>query len=268
MSDNSEIQTAIENIKSKMSKTKWVIGILGVMVLAPLTWILAYGILGLAAAGGALAVAGVVAATIWYGTEPFLMRLQNKRIQLIMEEATKNPIPTLWNEHAKDQKEVNDLEQAIIDYSTEIGNCISKKDKLVSKLKPEDIESFENDIRLMQEDLRLQEEDLQELKDGLVKQQAEIERASAIWDLGMAVSKANAKNLSAQRQETLSKIKRETALESVTSNMNRGKAQLRMRINSRRHIGGVTTDDQLAITSQTVQTLEIGTTRMRQQDKV
>jgi hypothetical protein len=234
-----DVQVAIDQVKAKSTKMTWIAGILGVIVLAPLTWILAYGLLGLAAAGAALALAGIVGATIWFGAEPLIMRLQNKRIEAIVNEAMKNPIPTLWNEHKKDQQELDELAQAIADYSTEIMNFDSKMKKLSVDMTEADAESFKSELDMMHQDLRLQEEDLRELRKSHMAQEVEIKRASAIWEAGEAMAKANAKNARAQREDTLSKIKKDTALDSVTRNLNRGKAQLRSRIEARRHSGDV-----------------------------
>lgn len=236
MEANNEMQVLIEKIKKKSTFMKWGIGLAGVLLLAPLVWALAYAILGAAFLGLSLTIAGAVGMAIIYYTPVFMMKLQNAKINAIIAEAQKNPIPTLWSEFDKDTGEVDEMEQAIGEYGTEIENVKSKRDKLASKLTAKDLEAFDGDIATMEEDFQLQQTELAELRTGLDKQKVEIERASAIWDLGMAMNKANAKNLAAQRESTLSRIKKETALDSVTASMNRGKVQLRMRIQSRRRV--------------------------------
>jgi hypothetical protein len=181
MSESTEVQVLIEKIKKKSNWAKWGIGLVGVLLLAPLVWAMAYAILGAAFLGTSLALAAAVGLVVINYTPVFMMKLQNARINAIIAEANKNPIPTLWNEFEKDTVEVDEMEAAI-------------------------------------------------------GEKVEIERASAIWDLGMAMNKANAKNLAAQRESTISRIKKETALDSVTASMNRGKVALRQRINSRRRV--------------------------------
>lgn len=236
MEQSTEVQTLVNKIKKRSNIAKWGIGMAAVLLLAPLVWYVAYAVLGAAFLGLSLAVAGVVGLAIIHFTPVVMMKLENAKINAIMAEANKNPIPTLWNEYEKDVQEADEFQQSIQDYSAEIENVKSKRDKLASKLTEKDLSTFDADIAAMQEDCRLQEQELLELRITLQRQQTEIERAAAIWDLGMAVNKANSKNQAAQRESTLSRIRKETALDSVTANLNRGKAALRQRINSRRHL--------------------------------
>lgn len=234
---STDLQSAIDKISKKSTALKWVAGLAGVVFIGFTVWAILYIALGVAALGLTLAVTGIAGAAFIHWWPTYMDRLRTRKIERIIEDARKSPIPTLWDEHDKDGIEINGFASAIEDYATEIGNCQSKARSLSKDLQPQDLEQFENDIALMQEDLLLQEHDLAELRADHKKQEVEIKRAAAIWDLNMAVSKANAKNLSARREETISRIRKETALDSVTSSMNRSKAQLRTRINSRRQMG-------------------------------
>lgn len=236
---STEVQTLIDSVKSKSTKLKWAIGLGAALVLAPVTWAIGYAVLGATFAGAALALAGAVGLTVVNLTPVFLMKLENRKIQMIIDEANRNPIPTLWNEHKKDAEDLAEMLSAIEDYATEIGNVESKMKRLTTDLTPDDLASFESDINAMKTDLALQEQDYAEAMDNHNKQEVQIKRASAIWDLNMAVSAANAKNVN-RAEETLAKIKRETALDAVTSSMNRSKAQLRARILNRAGTGQLT----------------------------
>lgn len=239
----------IEKIKRKSNIAKWGLGLGAALVLAPLTWYVAYAVLGAAFLGAAVALAGVVGLTVVNLTPVFLMKLENRKIQMIMAEATRNPIPTLWAGHKQDAEDLDGMLQSIEDYATEIGNVDSKMQKLTSDLTPQDLEAFKQDIDAMRHDLQLQEQDYSDAMKAHANQEVQIKRASAIWDLNMAVSAANAKNVN-RAEETIAKIKRETALDSVTSGMNRSKAQLRSRILNRMNSQSVGTSHPLSITNQ------------------
>lgn len=231
-----DVQLLIDKIKTKSNKLKWLIGLGGALLLAPIAWALAYAILGAAALAASLAVAAIVGAVILYGTPVVLMKLQNAKINAIIAEATKNPIPTLWQEWEKDGKEIDALDNAVSEYCAEIENCKDKIKKLAGKLTEEDIQRFSGDIQLMEADLEQQEKDLQTLRDEHADFKTSISRAEAIYDVSMAMDKANAKNRLAFHEEMMTRIKKETAYDAVMSSMNTSKARLRARIQSRRHL--------------------------------
>jgi hypothetical protein len=237
----SDVNTVIEGIKRKSTLAKWGLGLLGVVLLAPLSFALAYAIFGAALLGLALAFAGVVGLTVLAGVPWLVTKLANKRIEWVLAEARRSPIPTLWEGHRQDAEDLRAMGEAITEYATEIGNAQDKARKLAKDLLPEDLASFNKDVQAMQVDLELQEQDYREAVLAHEKQEAEIKRASAIWDLNMAVANANAKNLNSRAEDTLAKIKRETALDSVSASMNRSKAQLRQRIQQRSAIHGAAT---------------------------
>ena len=230
---STDIDTVVASIKAKSNRAKVALTILGVLLLAPLAWYLALAIFGAAMLGLALAFAGAVGATVIAGVPWLLTRLANKRIEWVIAEAQRSPIPTLWAGHQQDASDIEAMADAITEYATEIGNAQDKARKLERDLLPQDLASFQRDVAAMQHDLELQEEDLRQARLDHAKQEAEIKRASAIWDLNMAVASANARNMFSRATDTLAKIKKDTALDAVTTSMNRSKAQLRRRIQER-----------------------------------
>lgn len=233
-----QLEVVKERVLRRANIAKWGLGLVGVLLVAPVIWMLAYAVLGAAALGVSLVVAGVVGLTIVNMAPVVTMKLANAKIKAIMAEAARNPIPTLWNEWEKDGEELREFEKAIADYATEIENVQSKAKKLTVDLKPEDLQQFQDDIDAMRQDLALQQGDLDQARQEHEQFRLEVKRASAIWDLNMAVSKANAKNLN-RAEETMARIKKETALDTVTASMNRSKAQLRERIRSRTTVNGM-----------------------------
>jgi multidrug efflux pump subunit AcrB len=228
-----DIDTLKDQVRKKAKWLKYGLAAAAIILIGPLFYWLAYALVGAAlagiAAGFAFCVAGALAAI-----GPYLaMKFENTRINLILAEAAQNPIPTLWNQHRKDQEEVEEMAKAILDYDTEIENLKGKARTLSSDLSPDDLAAFDSDIRAMQEDLALQVEDLDNARADLAKQALEIKRAAAFWQLNMAVSAANSKNVASRAEDTMARLKKETALDSVTSSTNRSKAQLRARIRNR-----------------------------------
>lgn len=228
-----DIEIAKGRVLKKASLLKWGVGLVGALVLAPVVWALVYAVLGAAALGASLFVAGAVGLAVVNLAPVLSMKFANWKINMIIEEAQRNPIPTLIQEYDKDGKELEGFQQAIVDYATEIGNVRDQAAKLQSYLTQSDREKFESDIALMEKDLQLQEQDLDEFKQQHEAFRVEIQRADAIWKLNMAVSKANAKNRGVRAEETIARIKKDTALDAVSSAMNRSKAQLRQRIRDR-----------------------------------
>ena len=228
-----ETDNVIEAIKRKSVLAKWGLALLGVVILAPVSFFLAYAVFGAALLGLALAFAGAVGLAVLAGVPWLVTKLANKRIEWVMAEARRSPIPTLWAGHLQDAEDLAAMGDAIVEYSTEINNAKEKARKLAGDLLPEDLRSFQADVAAMETDLALQEQDYREAQEMHAKQETEIKRASAIWDLNMAVANANAKNLNSRAQDTLAKIKKDTALDAVASSMNRSKAQLRQRIQQR-----------------------------------
>lgn len=185
------------------------------------------------ALGTVIGVAGVAAWLIYMFSDVMIDKVKNKRIQLIIEEAKRNPIPTLWNLHVKDGNEIEEMARSIQEYDVAIQNVRSKVTSAQADMEASDLRSFEQDLVMMEKDLELQYSDLAELRMEFKKQERAIKRAETIWNVGMAMKNANDKNRSAQARTTLDRIREETALESIASKMNSGKAALRARIEHR-----------------------------------
>lgn len=229
---STDIQALTDSVKKKANWLKWGLGIGAVALVAPFIWMMVYAMLGVAALGAATLIAIGVGLALVNLSPVLAMKFQNAKIKAIIAEAEKNPIPTLWEGHRKDAEELAEMNKAIEDYATEINNVRSRMQSLSKDLSQEDKDGFENDIATLEQDLTLQEQDYEQAMTDHAAQEVQIKRASAIWDLNMAVNKASSKNMN-RAEETMAKIKRETALDAVNASMNRSKAQLRARIRAR-----------------------------------
>lgn len=227
-----DIEVMKQKVLKKATLLKWGLGLAGVFVLTPVIWALAYAVLGAAALGASLILAGVIGLAAINLAPVVSMKFANWKINAIMAEAQRNPIPTLYNELERSQGELGEFEKAIIDYSAEIQNVETTVKKLIPDMQQEDVDGLRADIASMYQDLKLQQEDLDEARKNVADFGREVKRADAIWKANMAIAKANAKNMS-RAEDTIAKIKKDTALDAVTSAMNKSKAQLRERIRTR-----------------------------------
>lgn len=260
---STEVQSVIDKIKTKSNLVKWTAGIGGTIFIGFTVWAVLSAVLGLAALGltlGASAVAGVTFINWW---PRFIDRQRTRKIERVIEDARKSPIPTMWDEHAMDIKEADAFENSVVEYSTEIENCVSKRKELAPHLTEEDLAEFDAEIKDMKHDLELQEQDLAEVRDAIDKQEKAIKRFSALWDLAQARIKANEKNQNARREDIISKLRKEAAIDSVTNAMNSSKAKLRARINSRRKAGSTP-----ALENKPSDAIDVSATIVRTQDSV
>lgn len=224
-----------EAASNKANRLKWILGIGGVLVLAPFIWVAVYAMLGAAALGLATGLAIIVGLAVVNFAPVIAMKFKNAKINAIIREAQENPIPTLWAGHEADMHEADEMAQAVEDYETEIENVKGKMRQLQRNLTPDDLAEFNGNVKLLEDDLDLQQRDLSDFRTKLDEQEIEIKRAEAIWNLNMAVDKAGKKNPN-RAAEVMASIKRTTALDAVQSSMNRSKAQVRARIRSRRSL--------------------------------
>lgn len=231
----------IEEVKAKVFRkanlAKWGVGVLAAIIVAPLVWFLAYAVLGVAFLSVALGLAALVGVTIVNLAPVVTMKLANKRIAMIMEEAARNPIPTLYAGLEEDKRARNEDDQAITAYDTEITNIENQFDKLTRDLTEEDVVKFKADIDAMKDELQAQQDDLKEVDRLIGLKTAAIKRAEAIWNLTMVIGNANAKFNQRNADAAMKKIKEETAIDSVNKAMAQSRAQLRQRVRNRKQVG-------------------------------
>jgi hypothetical protein len=82
------------------NKSKWGLVALAALFAVPVSWWLAQVFLGLAAAGGALALAGVVGLSVVHVAPVVAFKFANWRLRALKSEAERNPIETLQNQQA------------------------------------------------------------------------------------------------------------------------------------------------------------------------
>lgn len=258
-----DVQVIIERIKKKSNLAKWAAGITGSVLIVFAVWTILYAVLGLLALGASLATAAIAGAAFINWWPGYLERLQTRKIERVIQRARQSPIPTMWDEHSKDVAEADQFETSIVEYDTEINNCINKRKQLAPNLTESDLVEFDGEIAEMQRDLALQEADLAQVRDDIAKQEVAIKRFSALWDLAQARNKANEKNVGARREDEISRLRKDSAMDSVTDALNSSKAKMRARINARRKF---TTGSPAVLENNPSEVIEVSATIVRTQD--
>jgi predicted nucleic acid-binding Zn-ribbon protein len=235
MSDeNNEVQTLIDKVTKKYNVKMWLLGAAGLLILTPLIWSLAYAVLGLAALGVSLGIAGAVGLAIIYVTPVVTMKLKNKQIEMIIAEATKNPIPTMRAEWEKDGEEIEAFRNSIVKFDTAVEAAKKQVDKLSVDMDAASIAEFQADYEMKKADVAAQYEDLAKLEAIHRMADSEIKRLNAIWESANAMNKAGALNMGTRRLDAISAIKRDAAFNAVVEANATAKAQMRARMEQRK----------------------------------
>lgn len=235
MSDETnQVESLIQKVTKKYNLKMWVAGGVGLLLLTPLIWSLAYAVLGLAALGVSLGIAGAVGLAIIYFTPVITMKLKNKQIEMIIAEATKNPIPTMRAEWEKDGEEIEAFRAAIVKFDTAVEAAKKQIDKLAKDMTPADMAEFQSDYEAKKEDVAAQYQDLAALEEGHRKADNEIKRLNAIWESANAMSKAGAMNMGTRKLDAISAIKRDASFNAVIQANAAAKANMRARMEQRK----------------------------------
>ena len=195
-------------------------GAVGCLVVAPLTFFILQGLLGVLA----IAAAGVVAFTAiqlapWYGD-----KVANWRMKLITAEAEANPIETMQNIDIQRTKELNDKDQYLEDWETEISNF---DDELVSIKKeyPEEAPRYELMSQAMHTDLTEARSEQEGARKDLLEFEKAIKKAKSLYKIALAAQKVESFNVR-DEAKVLQDIKTQVAFDSVRSNLNRSFARM------------------------------------------
>lgn len=203
------------------NRLKWGLGLIGAALISPVVFLAVKGIIGLAIAA-AVGTATVQLAPV------FSMKLANVRMKMLMSEASKNPIETLENRYADKAIELRRAAANIVEFETAVRNY---DDKLAGfKVKyPQEAAGFQETSDKMHIGLQNMKTQQVASRKSLELAAQEIEKAKAIWDMSLAALQVTKFSKSAE-QEVFEKIKRETALDSVSAQLNRSFASLNQAI--------------------------------------
>lgn len=187
------------------------------LIVSPVIFVAIKGLAGLAIAGAA-GLAIVNAAPV-VGD-----KMANWKLKALKAEAAKNPIETLQHDYAKRQQALGEFKEAINTFSASVQNFESKLEGFKAQF-PKDVPKFEGQLLTMKKLLGVRRERYQQARESMVQYEGEIQRADAIWKMGLEAAKMNAA-AGMSEEDFFQKIKVETALDSVTTSMNMAFAEL------------------------------------------
>lgn len=208
----------IEAKRKKIDMLGKGVALLGIsFVAAPIVLVALPGLIGLIAT----LVIGVTAVNV---APVFSMKIANWRIKAKKAEAFKNPVETLQNEYGRRETALAQFREAINTFSAKV-NSFADKVATFKTQYPEEVEKFANQLTKMKQLLDLRKNKYRVAKSKLEEYAGEIQKAGAIWEMGQAAAEmTQAAGMTEGDWEA--KIMVETALNSVTENMNKAFAEL------------------------------------------
>lgn len=209
---------SMEERRARVEKIMKVVILLSVCFgMAPIIFLTIKGMIGLIIAGvisfAALQFAPVVAAVI-----------ANWRLKMLKDEAARNPVETLQNVYNIRVKALQTFRSSIQSFSAAVKDF---QDKLKGfKVQyPDEADAYDDQLDKMKRLLKLRTDKYEEAKDSLEDFSKEIDKSKAIWEMGQEATKMN-KAAGMTDDDFLSKIMKETAIDSVQKSMNSAFADL------------------------------------------
>lgn len=199
-----------------------------IKVIVPLGLGLVFGPIAIVAVSGliGLVFAWLVSQTVICLTPWMAMKFANWRLAAIKHEAAKNPIETMENEYAAKVEMLQRMKESIRVFYGTVKGFYGKLDGFKQEF-PNDAKQFDDQYAAMMQLLELRKQKYEEAKGNLSKFDNVIRRAKAIWS--MAQEAAKMRNAAGVDVEAFySKLKVETALDSVTASMNSAFADLEL----------------------------------------
>lgn len=231
-----DIDSAIAAVKKKATLWKWVICLGLVLVVGPIAWLLAQAVLGIAALGFVTALtAGMI--LVGVNVAPaFMDRMANMKINLIVAEATRSPLPTIRRGIDEDKKHRNEDSDSITEYDKRILAIEQQFRKLTEDLSPADVLDFQSTLNEMKQDRDGMQGDLAELDKLIDAEEREFRRMSAWWELNGAIIDAKSKVDQRRAGEAIRKIRDDAAFAAVNNQLAEARSKLRERVRNRKDV--------------------------------
>lgn len=208
-----------EERKQRIEKILKLVG-LGVVgfIVSPVIFATIQGLVGLIVAA-AIGLFAVNVAVPWYA-----MKIANWRLKAMKAEAAKNPVETLQNQYLEKEKQVEKFSQHIIDFSTAVEN-FAQKLKIFEKDYPDEAPQMREQLSKTRQLLSNKRQKLVQANEGLKAFKAEIKKVGAKWQIAQ---EAMAMNQAAGMTDEsfMEQMIKETAIESVTTSLNRALAEI------------------------------------------
>jgi hypothetical protein len=204
---------------------RWAYAAIGIASLIFGFWVAPFILTALGGLAG-LVASGLFLTGVWMLLPWVAAKAANVRMKLVKHEAATNPVETLQNEHLRQTKELNSRKAGI----EILSGLVRIVAETISKLEKEFPDSPElPQLRVDYNDLldyeSLMNEEWKACYVTLGEFDREIQRASRIWDVAVAIAKARgASGLS--QEEWSAKLKTETSFDAIRLKLNTGLAGL------------------------------------------
>lgn len=196
---------------------KWGLGLAAALIISPVIFMIVKGLVG-------LAIAGVVGLAIINFAPVLSMKFANWKLKGIKAEAARNPVETMQHVYMEKESSLAAFLDGIEEFATEVNNF---EDELATFKRqfPNEAPKFDKTFDAMQTLLKRRRQRYSEAKNALYQFSAEINKADAIWKMGLAAQKLT-KAAGQTDDDFMQRIKTETAIDSVQSSLNRAMAEL------------------------------------------
>lgn len=209
---------------------KWVAGIIGAAVVAPVIFLALKAALGLLALGVAAAV-GLVMLRLAPAFGQFTTNLGLKLFKL---EVGRNPIESMESLYMEKMQEADNADCEVVEFDTEIRNYDGQR-KTFEKQYPEEASTFAEISVQMHEALTTMKEEQVKARAGLVDLQQRIYKAKAIYAMSLAAQRVAQLSKTAEKK-VFQEIKEKVAFDTVQTQLNKSFASLNMAVARRKTI--------------------------------
>lgn len=192
---------------------KWLFLVFAFAILGPVFWLAFGGLIG-----ACLFVGTYVAA--WMVRPWVFTKAANMRLWLVKHEAAKNPVETLNAEHLRQSQMLEERKKGI----ESMAGAIKTLDQTIDALEAEfpdspELPQMRQDQAELENLLRARREDWQQAYISLGEFAKEIQRVSRLWEVSLAAAKAR-KQSGLTEEEWLSKLKTQTSIDAIRTNLN------------------------------------------------
>lgn len=208
-------------LEDKIKKRSFWIQVAGVIgVTALLAPVLLASLKGLAALAGIIAIVsvGIMTGPLWG------RMLANWTMKAAVAEASRNPIETMWNNHERRKKMLEEFLKQIDAFHAKILSLRDQYNLFVKKYGTEEAAKMHDLLAAMTQLLEQRKTQYAKASNLLARQRSEIEKAEAMYE--MALSARSLKDVAGQHLSILDEVMDKTALKAVNDNVNSAFAQL------------------------------------------
>lgn len=196
---------------------KWAIGLVAAAVISPVIFFAVKGIVGLALA--------LVLGVAFINFAPVVaMKFANWKLKGIKHEAMANPVETMQNVFLEKTEALAAFLQRIEEFATQVSNFSDKLDGFKAQF-PAEAPKFQSTLDGMQRLLQVRRQKYGDSKMMLSRFSHEIAKADAIWKMGLA-AQAMTRAAGMTEDDFMQRLKTETAIDSVQTQLNRAMAEL------------------------------------------